>query len=172
MATYELYSYPVILALKHELSDIAGMYKNFTLLVSHFQASIWALNRRRGEAHKPDRKVVLTFNTSQQYLIILLTWFRARMPVVRCENGRAVSGWRGGLEEIHDNEWMGPLCRRNMRARWGADGVPPPPRGAYSAGPGSDPTINQTAVTLARGEIVGVIPIKSIFRVNSCLLWK
>ena len=43
-------------------------------------------------------------------------------------------------------------------------------RGAYSAGPGSDPTINQTAVTLARGEIVGVIPIKSIFRVNSCLL--
>ena len=28
----------------------------FTLLVSLFQASYWALNRRRGDVHKPDRK--------------------------------------------------------------------------------------------------------------------
>ena len=29
------------------------------LPVSHFQASIWALNKRRCHAHKPDRKAVL-----------------------------------------------------------------------------------------------------------------
>ena len=55
------------------------MYNNFTLLFSHFQASIWALNRRRGDPHKLDRKTVLTLNTSQQYLIFLLSCFRARM---------------------------------------------------------------------------------------------
>ena len=61
------------------LSDIAGMHKDFTLLVSHFQASILALNRRRGEDYKLDRKIVMTYNTFQQYVRILLTCFRARV---------------------------------------------------------------------------------------------
>ena len=43
-------------------------YKNFPLLVSYFQAN------------KMDRKAGLTFNTSQEYLRILLKCFRARMP--------------------------------------------------------------------------------------------
>ena len=38
---------------------VSGLYEKFTLLVSLFQASIWALNRRRGDAHKPDRNTVL-----------------------------------------------------------------------------------------------------------------
>ena len=32
---------------------------NPAFFVSHFQASIWALNRRRCHAHKPDKKAVL-----------------------------------------------------------------------------------------------------------------
>ena len=54
------------------LSDIAGMHKNFTLLVSHFKASICALNRRRGDTHKWGRMTVLILNTSQQCLRFLL----------------------------------------------------------------------------------------------------
>ena len=47
-----------ILALKH-VSRIFGHCNHPALLVSHFQASIWALNRGRGHTHKPDRKAVL-----------------------------------------------------------------------------------------------------------------
>ena len=44
------------------------MHKNFTLLDSHFKASIWALNRSEA-----------TFHISLQYLIFLLSCFRASM---------------------------------------------------------------------------------------------
>ena len=46
---------------------------NPALLVSHFQASFWALNRRRGNAHKPDRKTGRLVNTAQQGSEILLS---------------------------------------------------------------------------------------------------
>ena len=39
---------------------IVGLHKNLRLLISLFQASIGALNRRRGDTHKQDRKTVLT----------------------------------------------------------------------------------------------------------------
>ena len=68
-----------ILALKQE-SRIIRVYWDVKI-ISHFQASIWTLNRRRGDAHKPDMKAVLTFNTSLHYLIILLSCFRARTHV-------------------------------------------------------------------------------------------
>ena len=47
-----------ILALKH-ISRILGHCSNPALLVSHFQDSIWALNRRRCHTHKLDKKAVL-----------------------------------------------------------------------------------------------------------------
>ena len=47
-----------ILALKH-VSNIIGHCNNPALLVSHFHASIWALNRRSCHGHKPDRKAVV-----------------------------------------------------------------------------------------------------------------
>ena len=61
-------------------SDIAGMQRSwvrmtrvwvrriagfFTLLDSLFQASFWALNRRRGDAHKLDRQTERLVNTTQ-----------------------------------------------------------------------------------------------------------
>ena len=49
---------PDILALKH-ISRIFGHCNTPALLVSNFQASIWALNGRRCHTHKPDRKAVL-----------------------------------------------------------------------------------------------------------------
>ena len=49
---------PDILALNH-FSRIFGHCNNPALLVSHFQSSISAMNRRRCHAHKPDRKAVL-----------------------------------------------------------------------------------------------------------------
>ena len=60
------------------LSEIAGMYKNFALFVSHFQASIFALNKRRVDVHKPYRMTVLTFHTSQQRSWVRMTrvWVR------------------------------------------------------------------------------------------------
>ena len=45
---------------------------NPALHVSLFQASIWALNRRRGDAHKQDRKTERLVNTTQQGRQILL----------------------------------------------------------------------------------------------------
>ena len=50
---------------------------------SHFQASIWAPNRRREDAHKPDRKSKRLLNRTHQYLIILLTCIRATMSELR-----------------------------------------------------------------------------------------
>ena len=60
-----------ILFLEHECRILRHCWAMYDFLVSHFQASIWALNRRRGNAHKQVRKTVLTFNTSQQCLRIL-----------------------------------------------------------------------------------------------------
>ena len=48
---------------------IAGL---FTLLVSLFQARFWALNRRRGDAHKLDRQTERRVNTTQQCAELLL----------------------------------------------------------------------------------------------------
>ena len=50
--------------------------------ISHYLFLIFkqvALNRRRGEDYKLDRKIVMTYNTLQQYVRILLTCFRARV---------------------------------------------------------------------------------------------
>ena len=58
------------LTLKH-VSRILGHCNNLALLVSHFQASIGATNRKKCHDHKPVRKAVL----GQR---ILLTCFRAR----------------------------------------------------------------------------------------------
>ena len=55
---------------------IAGLLTNLRLLISIFQASILALNRRRGDTHKLDRKTVLTFNTSLQCAKRLLSSLR------------------------------------------------------------------------------------------------
>ena len=52
---------------------VSGLYEKFTLLVSLFQASIWALNRRRGDAHKPDRKTVVKCLATQQCAELLLS---------------------------------------------------------------------------------------------------
>ena len=43
------------------------------LLVSHFQASIWALNRGKDNAYKPDGKTARTFDKSLQWHQILLS---------------------------------------------------------------------------------------------------
>ena len=51
------------------------MYETFTLLVLHFQASFLALNKWRGDAHKPDEKTVRTFYSSLQWHQILLMCF-------------------------------------------------------------------------------------------------
>ena len=59
---------------------IAGLHKNFSLLVSPFQASIWALNRKRGDTPVPDRETVLTLNTSQQCAEMLLMSLRLNRP--------------------------------------------------------------------------------------------
>ena len=56
-----------IIALKH-VSRIIGHCINPALFVSHFQASIWALNRRRCHTHKPDRKALLDWcNVRESY---------------------------------------------------------------------------------------------------------
>ena len=60
--------------------SIAVLHKNLTLLVSLFQGGIRALNRRRGDTHKADRKIVLTFNTSQQCTKMLLSSLRLHRP--------------------------------------------------------------------------------------------
>ena len=59
---------------------LARLHKNYKLLVSLFQASIWALNRRKGDTHKPDRDTVMTFNTSQQCADMLLLSLRLNRP--------------------------------------------------------------------------------------------
>ena len=91
------------------LSDIARVQENFVLLVSHFQASIWALNRRRGNVHKPDRKTGLTFNTSQQYLRILLMCFRAR---------RSEQKWLLSIYETAYNPWSLQFCYSALYPHW------------------------------------------------------
>ena len=60
--------------------SIAVLHKNLTLLVSLFQGGIRALNRRRGDTHKVDGKIVLTFNTSQQCAEMLLSSLRLYRP--------------------------------------------------------------------------------------------
>ena len=65
------------------------MQNNFMLLVLIFKPVL----KRRGDTHKPDRKAVLTFNISQQYLRILLTRFRERMPDLYSNLGRISSNY-------------------------------------------------------------------------------
>ena len=91
------------------LSDIARVQENFVLLVSHFQASIWALNRRRGNVHKLDRKTGQTFNTSQQYLRILLMCFRAR---------RSEQKWLLSIYETAYNPWSLQFCYSALYPHW------------------------------------------------------
>ena len=64
---------PDILALKH-VSRILGHCNNPTRLVSHFQASIWAPNRRRCHGHKPDRKAVLGCCNVREFYWRALEW--------------------------------------------------------------------------------------------------
>ena len=64
---------PDILALRH-VSRIFGHCNNPALLVTHFQASIWALNRRMCHAHKPDRKAVMGCCNVRQFYWRALEW--------------------------------------------------------------------------------------------------
>ena len=47
-----------IIVLKH-ISRILGHWNDPALIVSHFKASFWALNKKRCHAHRPDRKAVM-----------------------------------------------------------------------------------------------------------------
>ena len=83
---YILYQRSLIFALEHESRILRHCWDVYQCLLVWTDCPfsfttitpIWALNRRRGNAHKPDRKTVLTFNTSRQCLRILLSCFRAR----------------------------------------------------------------------------------------------
>ena len=92
-----------IVAQEHA-SRIFGHCNNPTLLVSHFQVSIWELNRRRCHARKPVRKAVPGCCNVQKfywralerrYLSFLRNWQRRRNAARwwQWDRGRTDSGW-------------------------------------------------------------------------------
>ena len=70
--------YADLLALKHESrsSDIAGMWKN---PVAHFQASLVKPRQAGAQTVRNEKQAMKTLDTTQKYLIFLLSRFRTRM---------------------------------------------------------------------------------------------
>ena len=75
-----------------------------------------ALNRRRGVAHKPDRKTEILINTTQQCPQLLLSSVRLKGPEVKSESAAGGEwGLLGGHVHsfIRDQSWH--TCHNNER---------------------------------------------------------